>query len=303
QLKQLLDARTAAGGQVSPDILLTVARSLTAATDARLEEMTRLDAMTREARSRMDKAASAAERAEIKKALDEARAALTDEVTAQLADSYESGAVLDFYFAEQLRGVESSGFDIGNSLADMIGSFDPTREAKRLEEADAARKRAVALRKAREAQAGTNAAIAALPNAALVKRLLDVDEMVRLKNYAAAEERLLALLRESPDEPRIYFALGETASRSAVGVTDEDLQSQRLGKALTNYRNVLRVATPDTDPCLIARAHEAIGRILGFQDQKDEALKEFDAAMQVGGTSCAAYSKAADGKKQLLQPQ
>src|SRR5437763_12700719 len=162
QIKQLLDARTAAGGEVSPDILLTVSRSLTAATDARLEETTRLDAMTRESRNRLDKTTDAAQRAEITKSLETARLALTDEVTAELAESYETGAVLDFYFAEQLSGVESSGFDISNSLADMINSFEPAREAKRLEEADAARKRAATARKARESQVDNSAAIAAL---------------------------------------------------------------------------------------------------------------------------------------------
>jgi len=303
QIKQLLDARTAAGADVSPDVILTVARSLTAATDARLEETTRLDAMTLVARNLLAKATNDTQRAEITERLKSARAELEDEVTAELAESYESGAVLDFYFTEQLRGVESSGFDIGNSLSDMISSFDPLREAKRLAEADAARKRAATARKARESQAGTPAAIASLPNAALVKQLLDVDEMVRLKNYAGAEDRLLALLRESPNEPRIYFALGETASLSAVGTTDEDLRDQRLNKALTNYRNAVRVSTPDTDRCLLARAHEAMGRILDFQDQKEEALKEFDAAIQLGDTSCDAYAKAVAGKKKLLPPQ
>jgi tetratricopeptide (TPR) repeat protein len=304
QLKTLLSARTTAGAEVSPDVLLTVARSLTAATDARLEETTRLDAMTRDARNRLDKTTDPAGRAAITKSLKDATSALQDEVTAQLAESYESGAVLDFYFAEQLRGVESSGFDIANSLADMISSFDPAREAKRLAEADAARKRAAAVRKAREAEQGENSAVlATLPNAALVKQLLDVDKMVRLKNYTGAEERLLTLLRQSPNEPRIYFALGETANHAALDITDDDLQSRQLDKALAHYRNAIRVATPDTDRCLLASAHEAMGGILGFQDKKEESLKEFDAAIQLGDTSCDAYAKAVKGKKKLLEPQ
>ncbi|HKC63438.1 MAG TPA: hypothetical protein VKB86_07365, partial [Pyrinomonadaceae bacterium] len=221
--------------------------------------------------------------------------------TAELAEAYESGAVLDFYFADQLRGIESSGFDVSNSLADMISSFDAAREAKRLGEVDAARKRALAARKAREAK---NIDVETpFPNATLIKKLLDVDEMVRLKNYPAAEERLLALLREFPNEPRIYFALGETASLSAVGVTDEELQAQRLNKALANYRNAVNASTPATDRCLLARAHEAMGRILDFQDRRDEALKEFDAAIQVNDPSCDAYSKAVEAKRKLSQPQ
>lgn len=303
QVKQLLDARAAAGAEVSPDVLLAVARSLTAATDARIEETTRLAAMTRETRNRLDKTTDASARSALTESLRVASGALADEVTEQLAGAYETGAVLDFYFAEQLRGVESSGFDISNSLADMIASFDPAREAKRLEEADAARKRALAVRKAREGEGDNSAAIAALPNAPLVKQLLDVDEMVRLKNYAAAEERLLALLRQWPNEPRIYFSLGETASLSALEITDDDLQSQRLDKALAHYRDAVRVATPETDRCLLARAHEAMGRILGFQDKRDESLKEFDAAIGSSDKSCDAYAKAVAGKKKLLEPQ
>jgi tetratricopeptide (TPR) repeat protein len=302
QIKQLLDARTKAGAEVSPDVFRTIARSLSTAADVRLEEMMRLDALSRDARSRLDRTTDAARRAEILKGLETARTAVTDEAFAQLAEGYESGAVLDFYFAEQLRGVESSGFDVGNSLADMIASFDAAREARRLEESDAARRRAIAARRAREAQGENSGANASLPNAALVQKLLEVDNLMQLKSYAAAEERLLALLREFPGEPRVFFSLGEIASRSARDATDENVQSERLNKALANYRNAVGNATPDTDRCLVSRAHEAMGRILAFFEQRDDALKEFDAAIQINDTSCEAYSKAVEAKRKLAQP-
>jgi tetratricopeptide (TPR) repeat protein len=303
QIRQLLEARAKVGTEVSPDVFRAIARSLSTAADVRLEETMRLDALSRDARSRLDRTTDATRRAEILKELETARRAVTDEAIAELAEGYESGAVLDFYFAEQLRGVESSGFDVGNSLADMIASFDAAHEARRLEEADAARKRAIAARKARETQGAENAvAEASLPNAALVKKLLEVDNLMQLKNYAAAEERLLALLREFPGEPRVFFALGEVASRSARDATDENVQSERLNKALTNYRNAVGNATPDTDRCLVSRAHEAMGRILAFLEQRDDALKEFDAAIQINDPSCEAYSKAVEAKRKLAQP-
>lgn len=303
QIKQVLDARKSAGAQTSPDVFLTVARSLATAADARLEETTRLNALSRDARSRLDKTTDAAKRAEIVKELDATRAAVSDEAMAQLAEGYESGAVLDFYFAEQLRGVESSGFDISNSLADMIASFDPARETRRLEETEAARKRALAARKARESQEETAAAAASLPNAALVQQLLEVDSLMQSNNYAAAEERLLALLRQYPEEPRVFFALGKVASRSARDATDEGVQSARLNKALTNYRNAVSRATPDTDRCLVSSAHEAMGSILKFMERKDEALKEFDDAIGINDPSCAAYAQAVEEKKTLSQPK
>jgi tetratricopeptide (TPR) repeat protein len=305
QLKQLLDARTTTGANVSPDVFLMVARSLVTAIDVRLDEALKLEALSREASSRLDKTTDARLRAEIVKELEAARAGLADEVVAQLAEGYEGGALLAFYFAEQLRGVAASGFDISNSLPDMIASFDPARETRRLEEADAARKRAALARKARQEQTAASATTAAvaLPNAALVKKLLDVDKLVQLKNYAAAEERLLALLVEFPDEARVYFALAETASLSARDATDEDVQAQRLNKALVNYRNAVRVATDATDRCLLTRAHEAMGRILEFLDQGMEALKAFEAAIKINDTSCGAHRTALEGKRRLAQPQ
>ena len=308
QLKQLLDARTAAGASVSPDVFLMVARSLVAAVDVRLDEAVRLNAMTREATARLDKTTDAGKRAEIVKELEAARSAVADEAAAQLAEAYEGGAVLAFYFAEQLRGVESSGFDVSNSIADMIASFDPARELKRLEEADAARKRAALARKARETQgdSSSSAAAAALPNAALVKKLLDVDKLVQMKNYAAAEEQLLALVREFPGEPRVFFALAETANLSARDATDEMVQSQRLNKAFTNYRHAVQAAetaATETDRCMLVRAHEAMGRILEFFERPAEAVKEFDAAISINEASCESHRAALEGKKRLAQPQ
>lgn len=303
QIKQLLDARRTINPDISPDVFIAVARSLAAAADVRLEEAIRLDELTREARAQLDQTTEATKRAAIVKELEAERAAVSDEAIARLAESYESGAALDFYFAEQLRGVESSGFDISNSLADMIASFDPAREAKRLAENNAARQRALAARKAREAQDATATTVASLPNAALVQQLFDVDKLLQANNYAAAEERLLALLRQYPEEPRIFFALGKTASRSARDATDEEVQSARLNKALVNYRNAVARATTETDPCLIASAHEAMGSILKFLERTDEAAKEFDAAIGINNPSCAAYAQAVEEKKTLSQPK
>jgi hypothetical protein len=299
QIKQLLDERAKTGVTVSPDVFLTVARSLVIAADVRMDETTQIRALETDARARIDKTTDAAKRAEIVKELETARTLITDETTAQLAEGYENGAVLAFYFADQLRGVESSGFDISSALSDMIASFDVAREMRRLEEADTARKRALAARKTRTQGGENTSAINSLQNAALVKKLLDVDQFVRLKNYAAAEERLLAILREFPGEPRVFFALAETANLSAKEAADDAAESEGLYKALTNYRNAVRASTPDTDRCLLVRAHEAMGSILLFLEETGEALKEFDAAIGLNVQTCEAHGKAVEAKKKL----
>ena len=77
--------------------------------------------------------------------------AIQDETVARLAEEYEKGAVLSFYFADQLKGIESAGFDLANFFPDMIASFDPVREAKRPSEYAETVQRATAAREARTA--------------------------------------------------------------------------------------------------------------------------------------------------------
>ncbi len=54
-----------AGAQVSPDVFLSVSRSLVAAADARYDEMRRLDALARSSRAPLAAAKTEAERAAI----------------------------------------------------------------------------------------------------------------------------------------------------------------------------------------------------------------------------------------------
>ncbi|MGB9179819.1 MAG: hypothetical protein WCB68_11290 [Pyrinomonadaceae bacterium] len=308
--KQLVDERAKTGANVSPDLFLTISRSLVAAADARMEGLQRLQVLARETRSAVDATKEQAAREKILKAAQVKLTAIEDDTTAQLADAYEDGALLAFHFADQLRDVESSGFDIANFITDMITSFDPARELKRPAEYAGARERALAARKARATQRAANdetpeeTSPDAARRAALVKNLVVVDEMLRLNNYAAADEKLKALMQEYPGEARIFFALARSASISAQDAIDESVQSERLNRALANYRFAIQSASPDTDRALISRAHEAMGRIFEHFEQKDEAIKEFDAAMQTGkDVAGSAYKEAQEGKNRLSQPR
>lgn len=305
-LKQLLDnlAKTSKG--VSPDVFIATGRSLVAAADARLDEAARLDQLARATQARLAQTKDASARDAIIKESQVARASINDEVAAQLSEDYERGAVLDFYFADQLRGVETSGFDITSSFADMIASFDVARESRRLGEASAARERAVAARKARRSQtaeAGGAGEVAEVEPARrnLIKKLIEVDDMLRLRNYEGAEASLRALLREYPGEPRIFFALGEATIQQARETTDDNLQVERLNRALAHYRMAISSSTANTDPAMLSRAHAAMGRILAFLDQPEEAMKEFDAAIKLGRIQGGAYDEAVEGKQKLAQ--
>ena len=307
-IKQILAERQKAGAQVSPDVFLSVGRSLVAAADARYVEMRTLEALRRDTRSMLAAAKTDADRTAIANNSKIRTNEIQDETIARLAEEYERGAVLAFFFGDQLKGIENAGFDLANFFPDMIASFDPVRELRRPSEyADAVQRAKVA----REARLAARKAVAELDgnaeptsprDAALVKDLAAVEETMRRKDYNDAEARLKEMLASYPGEPRIFFALGQAASLAAMDATDEDVQAQRLNRALGQYRLAIAAASPETDKAILSRAHESMGRINAFLENKDEAMKSFDEAIKLGDVRGGAYREALEGKRKLSQP-
>ena len=310
QVKQLLTSRARENADVTPDVFLVISRSLVAAADARFEQAARLAAVTNLQRFRLQQAKDNAARAAIAKTAEAARAAIADETVARLAEDYEQGAVLDFYFADQLKDVEASGFDVANFFVDMLSSIDPAREAKRLTDAATTRDRATSARKAHprysvwliDPDAESRAAVDESRNSGLIAQFSEVEKLLQTRNYEAAESRLKELLLSHPGDPRLLFTLGQTASLWARDSTDDEVQAQRLNRALANYRLSVAAAAPEIDKVLLSRAHEAMGRILAFLERNDEAMKEFDEAIRIGEVAGGAYQDALAGKKKLAQP-
>lgn len=287
-VKQLLDERQKAGANVSPDVFLAIARSFVAAADAKQIEYRKVQSATAEARQKIDAAQSVEAKKAISAELERQKQMFADETALRLAENYEQGAVMDFYFADQLKGLESSGFDVAGSFSNMILSFDPAKESARLTQAADARQRALAARTTTTPE-----------NLELPKKLIEIDALIKAKNYEEADAQLNALLKENPNEPRIYYTLGRVAAASADGTFDEGLLTERLGRAAANYKNAILAANKDTDPALLSLAHVALGRVLAFNDQTEAAMKEYEAAITIGKVSGGAYDEAVALKAKL----
>jgi tetratricopeptide (TPR) repeat protein len=135
-----------------------------------------------------------------------------------------------------------------------------------------------------------------------LNRLDEVEKLLQTRNYEQAETALKAMLLDYPGDVRLLVTLGQTASLWARDTTDDDLQAQRANRALASYRLAVAAASPETDKGLLSRAHESMGRIYAFLDQKEEAMKEFDAAIKIGRVTGGAYDDALAGKRKLAQP-
>ena len=230
--------------------------------------------------------------------LEKFKDAQADETALRLSDDYEKGAVLDFYFAKQLRGMEASGFDIAASMRDMLLSLDAAKEANRLTEFADARKRGQAAREARKTNSATE--IAAVENP-VTTRLLDIQKTIEAKNYQKAAADLDQLRKDSPSDPRVYYTIGRVATLQLDGITDGDEQAKKLIEAKDAYVKVLDTATPTTDRALLSLTYVALARIYEFYNQKEMSLKLYDQAIAIADVPGGAYAQAIAGKERLLK--
>lgn len=295
-VKSLLDERRKIDPTISPDVFLTISRSIIAAIDARQEEFFKSSIALDQAR----KALAVAKEEDRKKITDDLaklKAELADETAARLSEDYEKGAVLAFYFADQLKGIEDSGFDIASSMREMIATCDPAKEKDRLTQFADARKRAVAARAAGRSTAGETV-IAKNP---VTTRLLEIDKTIAAKDYTKASAELKELLAANPADARIYYNLGRLASLVAETLTEPESQFAKLLEAKNAYANVLRVRNQSTDPALLSQTFVNLGRIYEFEDLTPMAIKLYDEAIKISEVPGGAYKEALAAKQRLVQ--
>ncbi len=300
-IKTLLDERRKENPNISPDIYLTVLRSLVAAADARQIEFEKTRIATAQARQKIDQMKTVEDKRKVSAELDAFKKSLVDETALSLSEAYERGAVLAFYFADQLKGAEDSGFDIASSLRDIILSLDTTKETNRLTQFAEARKRALAAREERRKNVGSEETVIENP---ATKKLLEIDKVIQAKNYAAAETQLKQLLQAYPsDAPRIYYALGRAVSLSAEGISEPEARKNRLLQAKGFYENVIRSATPDTDKALLSLSYVAMARIYEFFGETAYAIKIYEAAIKIGDAASQSYKEATAARERLMKEQ
>ncbi len=295
-VKSLLDERRKIDSTISPDVFLTISRSLIAAIDARQEEFFKSSIAMDQARKALATAKDD-DRKKITDDLAKLKAELADEAAARLSEDYEKGAVLAFYFADELRGIEDSGFDIASSLSEMIASCVPANEKDRLAQFAEARKRAVAARAAGRTTAGETVIV----KNPVTTRLLEIDKTIAAKDYTKANTELKELLAANPADARIYYNLGRLASLVAETLTEPESQFAKLLEAKNAYSNVVRVRNASTDPALLSQTFVNLGRIYEFEDNPSYAIKLYDEAIKLNDVSGGAYKAALAAKQRLVQ--
>ena len=313
-IKDLLDERRKENPDVSPDVFLATMRSLVAAIDAKQLEFQKTQTATDLARRKIEYAKTADAKKAVSAQLEKDKQDFAAESIDELAQAYERGAVLAFYFAGQLNGIEDSGFSIDGSLNQMILGIETTREKNRLAESAEARKRVIAIREERKKNA---AAINAKQDEAIARakdlkvKLDPIEALIKNKQFTEADTTLKKLLGEYPgEESSIYYVLGRNASLSAAsgdsggaGTFDETLRDKRLEDAKLFYSNAIRSANENTDPALVQLAYYSLGRIFEFYEDNNYAIQIYQTALKYGNIRGGAYNESIAAISRLSQPK
>jgi tetratricopeptide (TPR) repeat protein len=299
-VKAELDVLRKSNSSISPDVYLALTRSLVAAVDLRQNEFELITISTQQAREKIAMMKTDDEKRAVTAELDRIKQAAADEAAVQLYDDYQRGAVLAFYFADQLRGVEDSGFDIASSLKEMIASFDATKEKARIEATAQARQRGLAAREAR--RAGGTEVRTTLGENPVTSRLIEIQKTIDRREFAKADSDLKRLLADHPSDPRIYYNIGRVAGQTAVAIDDPDQQAKKLLEAKAAYSNVLSTATGSTDRSLISLTYVALGKIYEFFNEPEMAIKLYDEAIKLDDVTGGGFREALASKQRLLKP-
>ncbi|HJQ26589.1 MAG TPA: tetratricopeptide repeat protein [Blastocatellia bacterium] len=223
-----------------------------------------------------------------------------DDATFDLAQAYLRGAVLTFHFYGALRDLEATGLSLETFIDQMVATTKFDREATRAREFEPVVARVTAARNARKSESVTE------PTAAPVaKKMLASDDLIRQKKFAEARVLLESVLAEEPNNARALYGLGQVLSSTPSAVeldpkADENdkiqAQHDRFEQAIKLYRKAIDNASPESEKWLIQWSHVLLGRIYDFQEFRNDALAEYDKAIEMGDIPNGALKEARDGK-------
>jgi hypothetical protein len=295
-VRSALDEQRKSNPALSPDAFLAITRSLVAAIDIRQAEFQQVQIATAQARAKIAGLKTDDEKRAVAAELEKFKQTMSDESALRLYEDYAKGSVLSFYFAEQLKGMEDSGFDIAASLREIIASFDASKEPDRTSTTADARRRAQAARDDRKQHPETRTVAVENP---VTSRLLAIQPVIDAKDYQKAAADLKQLAAQYPDDVRIYYSLGRVASLTAETITEPDDQAKKLLEAKAAYTNVIAKRTDATDRALLSLTYVALGRIYEFMDDSAYALKLYDEAVKLTDVPGGAFKAALAAKQRL----
>jgi tetratricopeptide (TPR) repeat protein len=184
------------------------------------------------------------------------------------------GFVLTGYFYDQLKTFEKGGNGLQSAFPDWLHDIDIDHEKKLASEMQYA------------SQASPEVVHAAKPVSQ--SKVVLAERELAAGNPAAAEKLASESLAANEDPARAYFALARAATMSG-----------NMQGAQENFQKALDASK---DPRISVWCHIYLGRILDLQEEREAAVAQYQAALNIGDASPDAKSAAERGLKEPYQP-
>ena len=213
------------------------------------------------------------------------------QLEAALAADDQSGFILVRPFVAQLQKFEKDAPAMTYYFPDLIAGIDVEAEQKRLQNATFASLEA--------APAPERDAPARSEPSELERWLAEGDQQIAAKNGADATATFEQILTKYPNEPRATYGLA-VASVLARNIDRATDLFESLVSHPANGQQDSAAAT--NDAAILAWSHVYLGRIHDLEDDHNEAVNEYRAALAVDGAPEAARAAAQRGVDAAYKP-
>jgi tetratricopeptide (TPR) repeat protein len=193
-----------------------------------------------------------------------------------MRDAMEQGYVLTHYFYEALENFEKQPAGIADAYGDMLHDINVDTEKRRA--------RDIAFKDHAHGE------IVAGRSLKRYERILDIAEQrLSTGDVAGAQKYAQQALDEHSDDPaRALFILGRCALRTG----DADIARKDLSQSIEIGH----------DPRMLAWSHIYLGRIFDLQQDREQALTHYRAALAAGDPASDTKNAAESGLAQPYQP-
>jgi tetratricopeptide (TPR) repeat protein len=207
---------------------------------------------------------------------------------AVLKEDDATGFVMVRTFARLLPKFEKSEPSLSYYFPDLVAGIDLPAELKRVQ--------AITFAKPQAPAAQVAQATPAAPQSDVDKLLAEGDRQIALQDPKAAADVFGQVLKQDPVQPKALY-----------GLAIAQLMSRRGDDAMRLFQAVVS-PPPDApkepvDPATLAWSHIYIGRLFDLDDQRDEAMTHYRAALAVEGAPEAARVAAQRGVDGPYKPQ
>ena len=193
---------------------------------------------------------------------------------ARVKQAEAEGFILTGYFYDQLRAFEKQETGLKDSFHDWLHGIDVAE----------VRKHAAGIQFAASAEP----ALMQANKPATVSKVEQAERALASGNPAGAAQLANAALTANEDQGQAYFVLARVATMSG-----------NMQDARDDFAKALQFAK---DPRITAWCHIYLGRILDLQDDREDALVQYKAAIDAGDISADTKAAAERGLKAPYEP-